>query len=57
MAMNVWSFCASISWMVRQEFQRNEAMKTRVFGFVDHAHAAAAQFFNDAVVRNDLTDK
>jgi hypothetical protein len=36
----------------RQEFQRNKSVKPRVFGFVDNAHAAAAQLFHDAVMRN-----
>ena len=32
-------------------------MKPRVFGFVHHAHAAAAQLLDDAVVRERLTDQ
>ncbi|HUI77606.1 MAG TPA: hypothetical protein VLY24_06805 [Bryobacteraceae bacterium] len=39
-----------------QELQGHEAAQAGVFGFVDNAHSAAAQLFNDAVVRNCLTD-
>lgn len=39
-----------------QEFQRHEAMKPGVFCFVDDAHAAAAEFSDDAVVRNRTPD-
>ena len=41
---------------VGQELQRDEAAERGVFGLVDHAHAAAAQFFDDAVVRDGLAD-
>ena len=41
---------------VRQELERDETVQSRVFGFVDHAHAAAAQFFENPVVRDGLTD-
>ncbi len=37
---------------LRQEFESHEAMKARVFGFIDDSHSAAAEFFNDAVVGN-----
>jgi hypothetical protein len=33
-----------------EEFEGHEAAQTRVFRFVDHAHAAAAELFDDAVV-------
>ena len=39
-----------------QEFQGDEAMQARVFGFVDDAHAAAAELLDDAVVRDGLAD-
>ena len=38
----------------RKELQGHEAVQPRVFGFVDHAHSAATQAFNDAVVGNGL---
>ena len=38
----------------RQKFQRDEAMQPGVLGFVDDAHAAAAQLLEDAVMRNVL---
>ena len=41
---------------VREEFKGHEAAELEVFGFVDHAHAAAAEFFGNAVVRDGLTD-
>ena len=31
-----------------------KTVKARVFGFVHHAHATAAQLFDDAIVRNVL---
>ena len=39
-----------------QEFQGDEAAKLCVLGFVDHTHAAAAEFLDDAVVRDGLAD-
>ena len=41
---------------VGQELERDKAMQLDVLGFVDHAHAAAAEFLDDAVVRNGLAD-
>jgi hypothetical protein len=41
---------------VRQEFQGDKAMQPRVFGFVDHAHAATTEFVDNAVVRDSLAD-
>jgi hypothetical protein len=32
-------------------------MQSNVFGFVDHAHAAATELFEDAVVRNGPSDE
>ena len=37
---------------LRQEFERHEAMKPRVFSFIDHTHPATAQFLDDAVMRD-----
>src|SRR5258708_39602940 len=37
---------------VREEFQRNEAVKARVFGLVHHTHPSAAELLNNVVVRN-----
>jgi hypothetical protein len=31
-------------------------MEADVFGLVNHTHAASAEFLDDAVVRNSLTD-
>ena len=36
----------------REEFQGDHALETGVFGFVNDAHAAAADFFEDAVMGN-----
>src|SRR5262245_28228641 len=43
--------------LLRQEFQRDEAVKTDVLRLVDHTHPAAAEFFEDAVMRDGLADK
>src|ERR1700724_1624752 len=40
----------------RQELQGDEATKLRVPGLVNHAHAATAELFNNAVVRDGLAD-
>ena len=45
-------FCATLG----QELQRDQAMQPRVFGLVDHAHPAAAELFDDAVMRDGLAD-
>ena len=41
---------------VREKFQRDVAAEARVLGFVDHAHATAAEFFEDVVVGDGSTD-
>ena len=41
---------------IGQEFQGDEAMQLHVLGFVDHAHTAAAQLLNNAVVGDGLAD-
>ena len=43
--------------LFRKEFQGNEAMQTRVFGLVDHAHSTATESLVDTVVRNRLTNE
>src|SRR5579864_2955418 len=42
--------------LVRQELQGDEAVELGVDGFVDDAHASAAQSFDDAIVRDGLAD-
>src|ERR1700722_286340 len=42
--------------LVGQEFESDEAAEFSVLGFVDHAHAAAAELFHDAVVGDGLVD-
>jgi hypothetical protein len=39
---------------IGKKFQSDEAAKFGIFGFVNNAHAAAAQLFEDAVMRNGL---
>ena len=41
---------------VRKEFQGDEAVELGVLGLVDHSHAAATEFFEDAVVRDGLAN-
>ena len=41
------------SHLIGQEFQGHKAVEAGVFGLVDHAHAAAAELFDDTVVRDD----
>ena len=43
-------------YIVRQELQGDKAMQLYVFGLVDHAHAAAAQFRDNAVMGDGLAD-
>ena len=40
-----------------KKFQGDEAMETGIFRLVDHAHAAATEPFDDAVMGNRLTDE
>src|SRR5579863_8208046 len=40
-----------------KKFESDEAAEFGVFGFVDDAHSAAAEFFDDAVMRNGLSDE
>ena len=39
-----------------EKFQRDETAELGVFGLVDDSHAAAAEFFEDAVVGDGLAD-
>ena len=41
---------------VGEEFQGDEAAELYVLGFVDNAHASAAEFLDDAVVRDGLSE-
>ncbi len=43
--------------VVREELQGDKAVQFYVFGFVDHTHASAAEFLDDAVVRDGLADQ
>ena len=42
--------------VVGQKFERDESAERQVFGFVDDSHAAATEFFDDAVVRDSLAE-
>jgi hypothetical protein len=42
--------------IVGEEFESNMAAETDVFGLVNHAHATAAQFLEDAVVADGFAD-
>ncbi len=42
--------------VIGQEFQSDETVQAGVFGLVDHTHAAAAELFDNAVVRDGLAD-
>ena len=48
--------CGSLAASCVQEFQRDKAMKLHILGFVDNTHPPAAQFLDDAVVRDGLAD-
>ena len=49
---SLWVF----GYFVGQELQGDKAVQLYVLGLVDHAHAAAAQLLDDAVVRDGLAD-
>ena len=44
-------------YVVGQEFERDKAAELDIFGLVNHTHAAATELFDDAVVRDGLTDE
>jgi hypothetical protein len=49
--------CGSVfSNGVGEEFQRDESAKRKVFGLIDNAHAATAEFLDDAIVRDGLAN-
>src|SRR5580700_954115 len=52
------SFTSSriIFHLYRQELQRNMPVQLEVFGFVDHAHPAATELREDAVVRDSFAN-
>jgi hypothetical protein len=52
LALKSFERVAVVRRPVREEFQRNEAVKARVFGLVHHTHPAAAELLNNALVRN-----
>jgi hypothetical protein len=41
---------------IGQELQCDETVQAGVFSLVNHAHATAAEFLDDAVMRNDRAD-
>ncbi len=43
--------------MARKKLQRNEPLEFGVLGLIDNAHAALADFLEDAVVRDCLADQ
>src|SRR5271154_7028337 len=43
-------------YVVGQELKGYEPAELYVFGFVDHTHPAAAEFLDDAIVRDGLAD-
>ena len=43
-------------YIARQEFQSYEAVQSGVFGLINDTHAATAEFFDDAVMRDGLPD-
>jgi hypothetical protein len=43
-------------YVVGQKFDGDEAVQARVLGLIDDAHAATAEFLEDAVVRDGLAD-
>ena len=46
-----------VSEIVGKKFESDEAAEASVFSFVDDAHSAAAEFFDDAVMRDGLADQ
>ena len=56
--MLVWTFerLRIMRDIFGQEFQGYEAVQLYIFSLVDDTHPAAAQLFDDAVVRDSLVD-
>jgi hypothetical protein len=46
-----------LGYLIGQKLQSHKAVQPRILGFVDHTHPTAAQFLNDAVVRDGLADQ
>src|SRR5713226_1209574 len=46
-----------ISKLLGKELERDTSAQLEVFGFINHAHPAAAQYLQYAVVGNLLTDQ
>ncbi len=46
-----------LRYLVGKELQGNETVELDVLGLVDHSHAAAAEFLQDAVMRDGLSDE
>ncbi len=46
--------CGILREFGREKFQCDKTMEPGVFGFLDDPHAAAAQLFNNAVVRDGV---
>src|SRR5713226_9791293 len=44
-------------YFIGQEFQRNKSVQSGILSLVDDTHPAAAEFFDDAIVRNGLADQ
>jgi len=49
-------FLLGMAEMWREKFEGDEAVELQVLGFVDDAHATAAELFNDFIMGDDLAD-
>ena len=49
--------CEVARQIIRQELNGDETIKSRIFGPISHTHSAAADFFEDPIMRNNLTDE
>ena len=56
LATKALEYLGIASDVVRKELQGDKAPQFGIFGLVDHAHTAAAELFNDAVMGNSLAD-
>ncbi len=45
-----------LGYFIWQEFQGDEAMQLDIFGLVDDTYPPAAEFFDNAIVRDGLAD-
>jgi hypothetical protein len=43
--------------VLRQELQRNKAVKPRILGFVDNTHTPATELFDDAIMEDGLLEE